>query len=71
MAGLKRFGLAERITEVLDPMICLPAVGQGVLAIEARADDEEIAELLADLEDADIPSTNAPWQKTPMPPNST
>ncbi|BEU88456.1 hydroxymethylbilane synthase [Selenomonas sp. TAMA-11512] len=53
VAGLKRLGLAERITEVLDPMICLPAVGQGVLAIEARADDEEIAELLVDLEDAD------------------
>lgn len=53
VAGLKRLGLEERITEVLDPMICLPAVGQGVLAIETRADDAEIAPLAADFEHAE------------------
>jgi len=40
-AGLHRLGLAARITEYLDPAICLPAIGQGVLGLEARADDQE------------------------------
>jgi hydroxymethylbilane synthase len=48
-AGLVRLGLAERATEVLDPSLCLPAVGQGALAIEQRADDERVAKLLAPL----------------------
>ncbi len=39
-AGLVRLGLAERATEVLDPSRSLPAIGQGALAIEQRADDE-------------------------------
>ena len=41
-AGLRRLGWAERITAVLSPAECLPAVGQGVLAIEARAADAEV-----------------------------
>jgi hydroxymethylbilane synthase len=48
-AGLRRLGLAARATEVLAPEACLPAVGQGALGIEARADDARIAELLAPL----------------------
>ncbi len=36
-SGLKRLGLEAHIREVLAPDICLPAVGQGALAIEARA----------------------------------
>ncbi len=38
-AGLERLGLAERIDERIAPEILLPAVGQGVLAVEARRDD--------------------------------
>lgn len=38
-AGLTRLGLAARITEHLPIDVCLPAVAQGVLAIETRADD--------------------------------
>jgi hydroxymethylbilane synthase len=38
-AGLVRLGHAERITEHLEPSLSLPAVGQGVLGIETRADD--------------------------------
>ncbi len=38
-AGLKRLGLAHRIAAFLDPTLCLPAVGQGVIAVECRADD--------------------------------
>jgi len=38
-AGLSRLGLAERITQVIPPEIMLPAVGQGALGLETRADD--------------------------------
>lgn len=39
-AGLLRLGLAERITELLDPSWMLPAVGQGAIGLECRAEDE-------------------------------
>ncbi len=48
-AGLKRLGLAERITEWLSVDQCLPAVGQGALAIEYLTEDTETAALLAPL----------------------
>lgn len=51
-AGLERLGLTRRITEVLSPDICLPAVGQGVIGIECHADDEDTCELLSCLEHA-------------------
>ena len=38
-AGLKRLGHADRISELLPPEICLPAIGQGALGLETRADD--------------------------------
>ena len=47
VAGLKRLGWQEQITQVLPNDICLPAVGQGALAIEARSNDEEVLEMLA------------------------
>jgi len=40
LAGLKRLGLAKAATAILPVDECLPAVGQGIVAIEARADDE-------------------------------
>jgi hydroxymethylbilane synthase len=46
-AGLLRLGLAGRVTSLLDPDRWLPAAGQGVIAICARADDARIAEVLA------------------------
>ncbi len=48
-AGLKRLGLADRITEALSPEESLPAVGQGAVGIECRADDQAILDLLAPL----------------------
>jgi hydroxymethylbilane synthase len=39
VAGLERMGLAERITQRISIEDCLPAVGQGVLGLEARLDD--------------------------------
>lgn len=51
-AGLKRLQLADRITALLTPDESLPAVGQGALGIETRADRADIAALLAPLHDA-------------------
>jgi hydroxymethylbilane synthase len=46
-AGLARMGWSKDVvTEFLEPEICLPAVGQGALAIECRADDHELLDLL-------------------------
>ena len=46
VAGLRRLGLGDRIQEILPHAICLPAVGQGALAIEARANDSEVLQML-------------------------
>ena len=51
VAGLKRLGFGDHITEVLPKSMILPAVGQGALAIEAREDDAETRELVAFLND--------------------
>jgi len=50
-AGLKRIGRAARIDEFLDDEICVSAVAQGALAIEAR-DDGVVRQLLAFLHDS-------------------
>jgi len=50
-AGLERLGLKKRVTEFLSTKIMLPAVGQGALAIEARANDPETLGLASRLED--------------------
>ncbi|MBP6058654.1 MAG: hydroxymethylbilane synthase [Nitrosomonas sp.] len=48
-AGLKRLGLSDRITALLDPEQSLPAVGQGALGIECRADRTDLVKLLQPL----------------------
>ncbi len=50
-SGLQRLGLDARIRHELDESLSLPAVGQGALAIECRADDAKILSLLAPLND--------------------
>lgn len=50
-AGLHRMGWKERITSYLPTETCLPAVGQGALAIECRGDDDEVLSLLSLLHD--------------------
>ena len=50
-AGVRRLGLVDRITQVLDESIMLPAVGQGALCIETRKDDSRIAPVVAVLDD--------------------
>jgi hydroxymethylbilane synthase len=48
-AGLKRLGLEDRITALLTPEESLPAVGQGALGLECRAERADLALLLAPL----------------------
>jgi hydroxymethylbilane synthase len=50
-AGLVRLGLERRATDVLEPEVSLPAVGQGALGIECREDDAVTRELLSRLAD--------------------
>ncbi len=49
-AGLKRLGLADRIRHCLTPVVSLPAVGQGALGLECRADDVELLKLIQPLQ---------------------
>lgn len=49
-AGLKRLGLADRIRHCLAPVLSLPAVGQGALGLECRADDEKLLALIQPLQ---------------------
>jgi len=50
-AGVRRLGLADRITQVLDESIMLPAVGQGALCVEIRNNDARIGPVVAALDD--------------------
>jgi hydroxymethylbilane synthase len=59
VAGLRRLGMADSITAVLDPDIMLPAVCQGVIGIEMRAGDKRSQELLAALNHSVTASSTA------------
>lgn len=50
-AGMNRLGASDKITQILPPEVMLPAVGQGALGIETRADDHETLRLVAALDD--------------------
>jgi hydroxymethylbilane synthase len=52
-AGLQRLGLTAHTTEILDPMKYPPAVAQGIIAIEARGDDNKTKATLAKISHAD------------------
>jgi hydroxymethylbilane synthase len=51
LCGLERLGLADRASEILARDIMLPAVGQGALAVECRAGDDRVRDLVAALHD--------------------
>jgi hydroxymethylbilane synthase len=50
LAGLRRLGLAGRVTEALGPHVMLPAPGQGALAVQVRAGDAAVAARVAALD---------------------
>jgi hydroxymethylbilane synthase len=50
-AGLTRLGLGDRASVILDPDAMVPAAGQGIVGVTVRADDAELLELLAAIED--------------------
>jgi hydroxymethylbilane synthase len=56
-AGLQRLGLEARITEILEPAIMCPAVGQGVVAVVIRAKDDAIRAVVEPLNHADTSVT--------------
>lgn len=53
LAGLKRLGVADKVTQVLDADVMLPAVGQGAIGIETRTNDRDTSEFVAALDDAE------------------
>src|SRR5208283_2589330 len=53
VAGVRRLGWQDRITEILPPEISLPAIGQGAVGIESRIDDEIMNSLIAQLNHAE------------------
>jgi hydroxymethylbilane synthase len=53
VAGVNRLGLAHKVTQVFDEDVMLPAVGQGALGIETRADDRPTFERVVALTDAE------------------
>ena len=52
-AGLARIGRLDAVTEALEPVQMLPAPAQGALAVECRAGDTALAQVLSQLDDAD------------------
>jgi hydroxymethylbilane synthase len=53
-AGLLRLGYEARIAQYFQPHICVPAAGQGALAVECRADDRRVLDLLAAIDDESV-----------------
>jgi hydroxymethylbilane synthase len=50
-AGMRRLGLAARISAYIPVEVCVPAPGQGIVAIEIRSDDESARAVLAPASD--------------------
>ena len=53
LAGLRRIGLEHRVSDVFEPDMMLPCVGQGVVGVECRAEDAEAMALLAKINHVD------------------
>jgi hydroxymethylbilane synthase len=51
-AGLRRLGFAARISLALAPSICVPAPGQGIVAVEIRSDDDDTRRWIGPIDDA-------------------
>jgi hydroxymethylbilane synthase len=53
LAGMKRLGLADRASLVLDPETMVPSACQGIVGVTVRAGDTELRELLSGIEDSE------------------
>ena len=62
-AGLERLGMLHHVSEYFDPDLFLPAPGQGVLAVQCRADDTTTLALLAEIDDGAM-RTAAEWERS-------
>ena len=51
LAGVKRLGFDEKITEIIPPEVSLPAIGQGALGIETRMADQKVESQIRFLND--------------------
>jgi hydroxymethylbilane synthase len=51
-AGVHRLGLDSHIKQIIPTEILLPAVGQGVMAVEFREEDSEVAAMLEEINDS-------------------
>ena len=51
LAGLRRLGLADHASVILDPGAMVPSAGQGIVGITVRADDHELRDMLSAIED--------------------
>jgi hydroxymethylbilane synthase len=58
-AGLRRLGFASRIAFTLPAKACVPAPGQGIVAVEIRSDDESARQAVAVIDDAEASSALA------------
>jgi hydroxymethylbilane synthase len=52
-AGVHRLALDEKIRQKIPFEIMLPAVGQGAMAVEIRADDTRVSEIVSTLDDTE------------------
>ncbi|MEM1049137.1 MAG: hydroxymethylbilane synthase [Pseudomonadota bacterium] len=55
-SGLRRMGLSDVVTSLLDPQDFVPAVAQGAICIESRLDDDRTLERVAQINDAETES---------------
>jgi hydroxymethylbilane synthase len=51
IAGLRRLGLGKRVTLALGPSTCVPAPGQGIVAVEIRENDDNMRSIVAPVDD--------------------
>jgi len=52
-AGIERLGMGERISEIIPTDVLIPAVGQGSIAVEIRENDNDVAAIVARVDDAE------------------
>jgi hydroxymethylbilane synthase len=50
-AGLERIGMLDAATEILDPAVFIPAIGQGILAVQVKEGNDEVVAMARELED--------------------